>query len=48
MSGNFSPEASEHSEIIRKRVVEIFEEMQLSVAYCLRAAVKIGGRRAEH
>ena len=40
--GNFSAEASEHSEIIRKRIVEIFEEMRQSVADCLRAAVKIG------
>jgi TetR/AcrR family transcriptional regulator, transcriptional repressor for nem operon len=39
--GNFSAEASEHSEIIRRRIVEIFDEMQQSVAYCLRAAVKI-------
>src|ERR1700757_897989 len=38
--GNFSAEASEHSEKIRKRIVKIFEEMQQSVAYCLRAAVK--------
>jgi TetR/AcrR family transcriptional repressor of nem operon len=40
--GNFSVEASDHSEIIRQRIVEIFEEMQQSVAYCLRAAVKAG------
>jgi TetR/AcrR family transcriptional repressor of nem operon len=40
--GNFTAEASEHSEIIRKRIVEIFEEMRQAVAYCLRAAVKIG------
>jgi TetR/AcrR family transcriptional repressor of nem operon len=40
--GNFSAEASEHSEVIRKRIVEIFEEMRQSVAYCMRAAVKIG------
>src|SRR5580700_7825722 len=40
--GNFSAEASEHSEVIRKRLVQIFEEMRQSVAYCLRAAVKIG------
>ena len=40
--GNFSAEASEHSEIIRKRIVEIFEELRKSVAYCLRAAVKNG------
>jgi TetR/AcrR family transcriptional repressor of nem operon len=39
--GNFSAEASEHSEIIRKRIVEIFDEMQQSVAYCLKAAVKL-------
>jgi len=40
--GNFSAEASEHSELIRTRLVEIFEEMRQSVAYCLRAAVKMG------
>ena len=40
--GNFSVEASDHSEIIRQRIVEIFEELQRSVAYCLRAAVKAG------
>jgi TetR/AcrR family transcriptional repressor of nem operon len=40
--GNFSAEASEHSEVIRKRLVQIFEEMRQSVAYCLRAAVKSG------
>lgn len=40
--GNFSAEASEHSEVIRRRIVQIFEEMRQSVAYCLRAAVKSG------
>jgi len=40
--GNFSAEASDHSEIIRKRLVEIFAEVKDSVAYCLRAAVKAG------
>jgi TetR/AcrR family transcriptional repressor of nem operon len=40
--GNFTAEASEHSEAIRKRIVEIFEEIRQSVAYCLRAAVKSG------
>ena len=40
--GNFSAEASEHSEVIRKRLVEIYEDMRQSVAYCLRAAVKSG------
>jgi TetR/AcrR family transcriptional regulator, transcriptional repressor for nem operon len=40
--GNFSAEASEHSEVIRKRLVAVYEEMRQSVAYCLRAAVKRG------
>ena len=40
--GNFSAEASEHSEMIRKRLIEIYEEMRQAVAYCLKAAVKIG------
>ena len=40
--GNFSAEGSEHSEVIRQRIVELFEEMRQSVAYCLRAAVKSG------
>jgi TetR/AcrR family transcriptional regulator, transcriptional repressor for nem operon len=38
--GNFSAEASEHSEVIRKRLIEIYEEMRQAVGYCLRAAVK--------
>jgi TetR/AcrR family transcriptional repressor of nem operon len=40
--GNFSAEASEHSEVIRRRLVGIYEEMRQAVAYCLKAAVKIG------
>jgi TetR/AcrR family transcriptional repressor of nem operon len=40
--GNFTAEASEHSEVIRKRLVKIFEELRQSVAHCLRAAVKNG------
>jgi TetR/AcrR family transcriptional repressor of nem operon len=40
--GNFSAEATDHSEVIRKRLVKIFEEMRQSVAYCLKAAVKSG------
>ena len=40
--GNFSAEASDHSEIIRTRIVEIFEELRQSLAYCFRAAVKTG------
>lgn len=39
--GNFSAEASEHSELIRNRLVEIYEEMRQSLAYCLKAAVMI-------
>jgi len=37
--GNFTAEASDHSEAIRHRLVEIFAEVQASIAYCLRAAV---------
>jgi TetR/AcrR family transcriptional repressor of nem operon len=37
--GNFTAEASTSSEPIRARLVEIFAEVQASVAYCLRAAV---------
>jgi TetR/AcrR family transcriptional repressor of nem operon len=40
--GNFTAEASDHSEAIRQRLVEIFGEVQASVAYCLRAAVAAG------
>ena len=38
--GNFSIEAADPSDAIRRRLVEIFEEIQQSVANCLRAAVK--------
>jgi TetR/AcrR family transcriptional repressor of nem operon len=40
--GNFTAEASDHSELIRHRLVEIFAEVQGNVAYCLKAAVKAG------
>jgi TetR/AcrR family transcriptional regulator, transcriptional repressor for nem operon len=40
--GNFTAEASDHSEILRQRLVEIFAEVQASVAYCLSAAVEAG------
>jgi TetR/AcrR family transcriptional regulator, transcriptional repressor for nem operon len=40
--GNFSIEAGDHSEVIRHRLVEIFNEIHRSVAYCLNAAVKAG------
>jgi TetR/AcrR family transcriptional regulator, transcriptional repressor for nem operon len=40
--GNFAAEASDHSEVIRKRVSEIFTEIRDALAYCLKAAVKAG------
>ena len=40
--GNFTAEASEHSEPIRERLVEIFAEVQDAIAGCLKAAVKAG------
>jgi len=40
--GNFTAEASEQSEPIRTRLVEIFGEVQQAVAYCLEAAVRAG------
>jgi TetR/AcrR family transcriptional regulator, transcriptional repressor for nem operon len=40
--GNFAAEASDHSEIIRKRVSEIYGELREATAYCLKAAVKAG------
>jgi TetR/AcrR family transcriptional regulator, transcriptional repressor for nem operon len=40
--GNFAAEASDHSEIIRKRLSEIYNELRDGVGYCLKAAVKEG------
>lgn len=40
--GNFTAEASEHSEAIRHRLVEVFAEVQHCIADCLRAAVQAG------
>jgi TetR/AcrR family transcriptional repressor of nem operon len=40
--GNFTAEASDHSEPIRHRLVEIFAQVQQSIAYCLRAAIDAG------
>jgi TetR/AcrR family transcriptional repressor of nem operon len=40
--GNFTAEASDHSEGIRHRLVEIFAEVQQAIAYCLKAAVTAG------
>ena len=42
MVGNFAAEASDHSEIIRKRVSDIYTELREAMAYCLKAAVKAG------
>ena len=39
---NFAAEASDHSEIIRKRVSGIYAELREAVADCLKAAVKDG------
>jgi TetR/AcrR family transcriptional repressor of nem operon len=40
--GNFTAEASWSSEPIRRRLLEIFAEVQAAIAYCLREAVKAG------
>jgi len=40
--GNFSAESSYGSEAIRRRLVEIFDEIQAAVEYCLKAAVQAG------
>jgi TetR/AcrR family transcriptional repressor of nem operon len=40
--GNFAAEASDHSEIIRKRVSDIYAEVREAMAYCLKAAVRAG------
>jgi TetR/AcrR family transcriptional regulator, transcriptional repressor for nem operon len=37
---NFAAEASDHSEVIRRRVSAIFTELREAIAYCLKAAVK--------
>src|SRR5439155_3773625 len=40
--GNYGVEASDHSEAIRRRLVEIFAEFHESVVYCLKAAAAAG------
>ena len=40
--GNYTAEANDCGDPIRQRVVEAFAEVQASIAYCLRAAVKAG------
>ncbi|MGV8917198.1 MAG: TetR/AcrR family transcriptional regulator [Pseudomonas sp.] len=45
--GNFAAEASEHSEIIRARVVEIFATLQGIIGNCLTAALAEGEVRKD-
>ncbi len=45
--GNFTAEASDHSEAIRSRLLEIDAEVQRAVAYCLKAAVAAGALRPD-
>jgi TetR/AcrR family transcriptional repressor of nem operon len=40
--GNFTAEASEHSDLMRHRLVEIFAEVQGNIETCLKAAVQSG------
>jgi TetR/AcrR family transcriptional repressor of nem operon len=40
--GNFAAEAIDTSEAMRLRLLEVFGEIQQSMAYCLKAAVKAG------
>ncbi len=40
--GNFTAETSAHSENVRRRLVEIFDEIRGAIAYCLKAAIKAG------
>ena len=40
--GNFTAEATDHSEPIRNRLLAIYAEGRQSLAYCLRAAVQAG------
>jgi TetR/AcrR family transcriptional repressor of nem operon len=45
--GNFAAEASEHSELIRHRLVEIFALLQEIIADCLKAAIEAGELRKD-
>jgi TetR/AcrR family transcriptional regulator, transcriptional repressor for nem operon len=44
--GNFTAEAAENSEPIRRRLVESFAETREAFAYCLRAAIAAGEVKA--
>jgi len=45
--GNLAAEASEHSEIIRNRLVEIFASLQGLIADCLKQAIAAGELRED-
>jgi TetR/AcrR family transcriptional regulator, transcriptional repressor for nem operon len=40
--GNFSIEASDHSELIRERLEGMFKDINESIVYCLKAAAEAG------
>jgi len=40
--GNFSIEASDQSKLIRRRLTEMFKDINESIVYCLQAAVNAG------
>lgn len=40
--GNFSAEATEHGEAIRRRLADMLAEIEGSIAYCLKAAIEAG------
>jgi TetR/AcrR family transcriptional repressor of nem operon len=46
--GNFTAESSEHSELIRGRLVEIYAWLTELISDCLEAAVQAGDLREEH
>jgi TetR/AcrR family transcriptional repressor of nem operon len=45
--GNFTAEATDHSEAIRAKLLKIFAELGDAIAYCLKAAVKAGELRQD-
>ncbi|PZM16179.1 TetR/AcrR family transcriptional regulator [Rhizobium tubonense] len=47
MLGNFTAEATDHSEPIRDKLLRIFDNIRDAITYCLEAAVKAGELRAD-
>lgn len=45
--GNFTAEATDHSEAMRAKLLKIFAEVGDAIAYCLKAAVKAGELRED-